>query len=126
MLWAFWMDKNTSHCVTPPQKKMLQRIPGMGSDGLGTKEWKTEVRGQPVMKQNQISLNCKSKTEKLCREQGENLSKRSHKERAGSHLGSTEGKLVMKKALGSKSWVELSVQSTLGLVSKTMYLGFVP
>lgn len=21
MLWAFWMDKNTSHSVTPPQKR---------------------------------------------------------------------------------------------------------
>lgn len=99
MLWAFWMDKNTSHCPTPPpfpQKKPLkspkkppkqnqkptglQRIQGMCCDGLGRKEWKTGG-GQPSMNENQISsLNCKSKTEKLCREQGENISKPSHKQ----------------------------------------------
>lgn len=39
-------------------------------------------------------------------------------------LGRVEGKLVVKKAVGCKSLIELSVQIVFGLVSKTMYLGF--
>lgn len=79
----------------------------MRCDDLGTKEWKTEVRGQPVMKQNQISsLNCKSKTEKLCREQGEkSFQKFSQTSESWMyHSGRAEGKLVMKKAVGSKEF----------------------
>lgn len=70
---------------------------------MRTREWKTEIRGQPVM--NISSLVCKDKTETLCRELGEKCFLQPAREMLA------EGKLVMEKAVGSESLDLLSTSA---------------
>lgn len=64
------------------------------------------------MKQNEVfSLKCNSKSEKLCGEQGGKFFQAFSQtnENWVDILGRAKGKLVMKKAMGFKSLVEVSI-----------------
>lgn len=95
----------TYHTVQQPKKVITKNTRNV-LRWFGNKGVEMETTGQPVMKQNQISsLICKCGTEKFCREWGENLPKHCHSqaERWVHHWDIAEGKLVRKKAVGSKS-----------------------